>query len=266
MEAPRRTMNILMIGNSSSHFFTDELYFMLRSAGVEARVSNITAAGCTLREHWTWHEGGERKNELYTFDQSGRSCAKPVGLDDCLSQCEWDVISYQDGERHYRLHGPIEAQRCMEPYLRQLTDYVRGRFPHARHYYHQVWAYQIGYSRADNPFRVLDEAAQAQMHRHLLDMCLYACRAHSLLRVPTGDAWQIARSDPRIGDVLCLPDCVHDCEEGGGQYLNACVWFETLLGISCVGHPYRPDYPLAEEKIAALQRAAHEAVSAMRRA
>jgi hypothetical protein len=33
------------------------------------------------------------------------------------------------------------------------------------------------------------------------------------------------------------------------------VWFEVLFGISCVGNTYRPDYPLAEERIAALQEA-----------
>ena len=61
---------------------------------------------------------------------------------------------------------------------------------------------------------------------------------------------------------LTFGDGYHDGDIGGGQYLNACVWFETLTGKSCVGNAYRPaDYDLSEEKIAVLQQSAHEAVT-----
>jgi hypothetical protein len=51
---------------------------------------------------------------------------------------------------------------------------------------------------------------------------------------------------------------------GGGQYLNACIWFEVLSGKSCIGNTWRPsDYRLSEEKIAGLQLAAHQAVAEM---
>ena len=72
-----------------------------------------------------------------------------------------------------------------------------------------------------------------------------------------------------MGDVLCnrgaKSDNYHDGEEGGGQYLNACVWFETLTGQSCIGNTWRPDtYELSESMIAALQQAAHRAVAESR--
>ena len=74
---------------------------------------------------------------------------------------------------------------------------------------------------------------------------------------------------PVIGNRLCyrkskLDDTSHDGDLGGGQYLNACVWFEMLTGQSCIGNTYRPDYELSEEKIAILQQAAHKAVLAER--
>ena len=34
----------------------------------------------------------------------------------------------------------------------------------------------------------------------------------------------------------------HDGDIGGGQYLNACVWFEVITGISVLGNPYVPEY------------------------
>ena len=61
-----------------------------------------------------------------------------------------------------------------------------------------------------------------------------------------------------------MSDTSHDGDIGGGQYLNACVWFETLTGQSCVGNAFRPDYELSEEMITMLQNAAHIAVETMR--
>lgn len=67
----------------------------------------------------------------------------------------------------------------------------------------------------------------------------------------------------RLGVNGNLGDMYHDGDIGGGQYLTASVWFEILTGRSCIGNTYRPDYELSEEKIAALQQAAHEAVAMM---
>ena len=83
---------------------------------------------------------------------------------------------------------------------------------------------------------------------------------HGLTVVPSGEAWEKARANELIGDTLCMADNHHEGEEGGGQYLNACVWFEMLTGRSILGNTYRPSYDLAEEKIPVLQEAAHEAV------
>ena len=64
-------------------------------------------------------------------------------------------------------------------------------------------------------------------------------------------------------------DLSHDGDIGGGQYLNGCVWFEILTHKSVIGNSFRPvytheisgnTYQFTEEKIAALQKAAHEAV------
>jgi hypothetical protein len=79
--------------------------------------------------------------------------------------------------------------------------------------------------------------------------------------MPSGDAWQHARSDSRVGDILCKTDLYHD-GESGGQYLNACVWFEVLTKKSCVGNPFSPDsYHLDNTIRQGLQEAAHRAVT-----
>ena len=60
---------------------------------------------------------------------------------------------------------------------------------------------------------------------------------------------------------------LHNGDIGGGQYLNACAWFEAITGKSCIGNTFRPVYEyagqkhsLSEEMITVLQSAAHQAV------
>ena len=96
--------------------------------------------------------------------------------------------------------------------------------------------------------------------------------------VPIGTAWQNARKNTydiggeevKVGDILCNKDpdgtsggdCDHDGTTGGGQYLNALVWFELFSGKSCVGTTWRPTkYEVREDRALALQKAAHEAIA-----
>jgi hypothetical protein len=62
-------------------------------------------------------------------------------------------------------------------------------------------------------------------------------------------------------------DLSHDGDVGGGQYLNACVWYEVLFGESCVGNTFRPNYKYNGTSmnmlidVETLQQAAHQAVT-----
>ncbi len=96
--------------------------------------------------------------------------------------------------------------------------------------------------------------------------------------LPVGDLWwELSHSEDaavkEIGDNLWRGegsigpwgDYKHDGSIGGGQYLNACLWFEYLTKTSCVGNPWRPHtapvarlrYTLEENFIHFLQNAAH---------
>jgi hypothetical protein len=252
---------ILMIGNSFCQRYLHELHGMAAAAGISCRLTSVVAGACILERHWNWCRDGEKHYCVLTMDDDGLRTVDGWGLDDALALDEWDAISYQDGEYYYRLYGADSAREHMEPYLGNLVKHVRDKFPRASHWFHQVWAYQVGYDRpAKSPFKVPDAEVQATMHQDLRDMTLEACAAHGLARIPSGDAWALARADRRLGDTLCANDCEHDGDVGGGQYLNACVWFETMFGLSCLGNAYRPPYALEEGKIEALQEAAHRAV------
>ena len=110
------------------------------------------------------------------------------------------------------------------------------------------------------------------MHNLIKQLAYEVAQENGVNVVPVGDAWEIARRNDIIGNTLCarkninnnIGDYYHDGDIGGGQYLNACVWFESLTGQSCVGNAFRPEYELSEDMISVLQNAAHQAMENMR--
>ena len=133
-------------------------------------------------------------------------------------------------------------------------------------YWQSSGSYQIGY---DDKFKVDSFETQNAQVAILSEYSQLVCDTFGLSLVPRGDAAQLARANPVIGDTITarlgvnndLGDMRHDGDIGGGQYLTACAWFEVLFGQSCVGNTWRPPYALSEEKITALQEAAHQAVA-----
>ena len=231
------------------------------------KVCNVYYSGCSLKQHWTWWKLNESHYQYFETDGRGRKkVADPTNLMFCLKRENWDVISFQQAVQSSK--GDLEhAKNTHYKYLSGLYEFLKEQFPQSNFYWHQRWAYQVGYDRAD--LAIENAQQQAEMARWYKEFAVAVCQDFPLTRVPTGDAWQYARQDPRVGDVLCnrgnKSDNYHDGDEGGGQYLNGCVWFETITGKSCIGNTWRPDsYPLSESKIKALQEAAHRAVAEMR--
>ena len=265
-EDPKKddVLNILMVGNSFSYSFVDELYDMAKAAGIKMRICNIYASGCSTEKHWKWWKSGEANyEEFWTTDDEGRRKQTGVNLEYCLKQYNWDVISLQEASGAVRLNTAEQALESSHTYRKELIAYFKEQFPQSRHVWHQTWAYQIGFD--DYGYKVEDTTEQNAYYERMKKVAVSTCEEFGLERINSGDAWQIARANPVVGDHLCEKangkcDYYHDGDMGGGQYLNACVWFEVITGQSCIGNTFRPAYAISEEKIIALQQAAHEAV------
>lgn len=258
-------INVLMIGNSGCYYYVEELYGIAKAAGINMKVCNLYYSGCPMEKHWTWWKQNESNYQYFVTDGNGRVKYEKYSLRMAL-QCEnWDMISLQEA---FSPNKAKDRELCFakaDPYTKDLMKYLREQFPQSEFFWHQTWSYEVGYDR-DNGVIDSPEAQEAH-HQTVRDVALHLCKEYDLIRIPVGDAWQIARKDPMIGDVLChkkgaVGDFLHDGDTGGGQYLNACVWFEVLTGKSCIGNTWRPEYDLSEEKIVQLQKAAHEAVEA----
>ncbi len=256
-------INVLMIGNSFCYYYVEELYGIAKAAGVDMKVCNVYYSGCSIKQHWTWWKANEANYQYFETDGSGRKKYENYTLNMCLRQENWDVISIQRGSKDY----PSGKKETTYKQLTELLDYIKGQFPQSTYYFHHTWAYQVGYDR--NGFKMESAAQQAQSAADKKVTSLEICKDFNLIMVPSGDAWQYARNDKRVGDILCnrgaKSDNYHEGEEGGGQYLNACVWFETITGKSCIGNDWRPgNYKLSESMVTALQQAAHRAVAESR--
>ena len=88
------TINVLMIGSSFCYYYVEELYGMLKAAGIEAHVYNVYYSGCRLERHWNWWKNGEANYELFITNAQGRKrITQGASLEYCLTQENWDVIS-----------------------------------------------------------------------------------------------------------------------------------------------------------------------------
>lgn len=261
------TMNILMVGNSFCYYFADELYGMLQAAGIKARVYNINYSGCKLEQHWNWWKNGEAHYDFICHDETGMSKIEGCTLEWCLQAQNWDVITLQEGSAKMRSGDPKTELVNSKRYRDELYGLFKEQFPQTQLYWHQTWAYQVGFH---NDNYSVDADEQAAYHERQREYALGVCRENGVNRIPSGDAWKLVRDGGY--DNLCarlaknngVGDYYHDGDIGGGQYLNACVWLEVLTGQSCVGNAFRPDYELSEDLITTFQNAAHQAVEDMK--
>ena len=262
------TINILMIGNSFCYYYADELVGMAAANGIKLRVSNIYYSGCTLTQHYNWWKQNESNYAFITHDENGRTEIKGANLDYCLKQANWDVISLQVGSKDVLNKSVEQVLEDTRQIRAELWEYIKGHFPMSKYYWHHTWSYQLGCER----YGVLWSEVSQQHDRDQYNATLAKsiCVENDLLRVPSGPAWRIVRDGgydnmcARMGVNGGLGDYYHDGDTGGGQYLNACVWFETVLGQNCIGNTFRPNYTLSEDLITIFQKAAHDAVAQMK--
>ena len=264
--------NLLMVGHSGCYYYTDELYNVAKAAGVKMRVCNVYYSGCPLEKHWEWWKNGEANYDFYVIDDAGKKEFNQVDLVFCMEQYNWDVITLMENSKLTRKDAGKDAFAEKEMYIADLFGFFKEQYPKTEILWHHAWSYQVGYDgTATNGYKVETAEEQAGFAARRKEFAMCVVDKFGVRRVPAGDAWQIVRTEygyddlcARLGSNGGKGDNSHDGDIGGGQYLNACVWLETLTGKSCIGNTWRPNYySLDEELIPKLQQAAHKAVEEM---
>lgn len=292
-------INVLMVGSSFCYYYVQELYALGQAAGIDIRVCNLYYSGCPLEKHYNWWVGGNSNYQYYETYHDGRKLTSNVSLEWGLAQQEWDFISLQESSSRSFNNHPTHAQDTQgmwEP----LLDYFLEQFPDAQVLWHQPWTYQAAaYGKEGASYTPeLQQSNQDKIEYFSKQICDHYNTGDETLvqRVNTGRAWQIMRTEFGY-DYLCCRlgktsadgvdhagDGYHDGDIGGGQLLNACVWFEIITGKSVVGNTYIPaystsstldatlfdnlnvvktdkGYALTPEFVAQIQQAAHKAVA-----
>lgn len=282
-------INVLMIGNSHCYYYVEELYGLAKAAGIDMRVCNVYYSGCYLEQHYNWWVNGDANYQFFETYTDGRSGTSNATLEWCLAQYDWDVISIQQ----YGIHESADAAAHFAEtatYHETLLPYLKAQFPTARMMWHQTWGYQFNGGSGD--YTRYNADACKNLYLQQQQFAKLICAEYGYERVPSGEAWENMRNDSdynylcvRLGNENNWGDGYHDGDIGGGQYLNACVWFEVITGQSVVGNTYAPAYKntgvasaitdklhvthdgtyytLNADFITQLQNAAHKAVTEM---
>lgn len=296
------TLSILMVGNSFCYYYVEELYGILMAnpdpnRGYEkVQIFNLYYSGCRLDQHLSWWQTGAANYQLFKTDINGRiemEPAKQWTLENALRQGKWDYISLQGSiAGGSYVTGGRDLHMLIGQTAQPLLELFHEQHPYAKLLWHRTWPFEVGRISGET---VYTEELLEKYNAGMQEACDYMCnefdadKDYDLTMVNSGAAWVRAREAnakletsliPEEGGLcarkgkrnegtypyhLANPDAgdgYHEGDIGGGQFLNACVWYETITGQSCLDNPYKPtwengNYELSDEFAALLRNAAH---------
>ncbi len=275
-------VRLLTVGNSFTRNANRFLPDLVEAAGHKLTHETLLIGGSPLELH---------AEKALAFEQDrqhphGRY-AGGKSLQESLLADEWDFVTIQ--QVSMRSHD-IDTYR---PHAGRLAGLIRRYAPQAQLLVHQTWAYRVDDPRFGKESTPPGEpATQEAMYRGLTDAYTKIAEELGAKRIPVGDAFFRADTDPKFGyrvdesfDVTtaehpALPNQSRSLHVGwrwqkrgdtwklgidghhandAGEYLGACVWFESLFGRSPVGNRFVPE-GLDAEHARFLQLVAHQAV------
>lgn len=282
------TVRLLTVGNSFSHNATHYLGDIAKAAGDTLILREDNIGGSSFDVHLkklaVWQKDPKSKLGQYTEGK---------GLQDDLTGQQWDFITIQQAS--IKSHD-VNTYR---PHAQQLADFIRKHAPSATLIMHQTWEYRVDDARfsVKEP-KPGEPKTQDEMYAGLKSAYNTIAKELNVKLIPVGDAFHLANRDPKWGYKVPkttfdsknaktgeLPDQTHSLNVGwnwkkqpdgkeklgmdghhanmAGEYLGACVWYETLFGKSVEGNAFVPKgLDAAYAKF--LQGVAHRVVKAMK--
>lgn len=254
-------IKVLAIGNSFSEDAEAYTSQIAAASGVELMFGNLYIGGCPLERH---HQNMLENAPAYRYTKTGAE-SRTASILDALKEESWDFVTMQQASHYSGLY------ETYQPFLTELSAYVREHAPQAEQLIHETWAYEVDSGHAG--FADYDRD-QAKMYLQIRSAYEHAAASIGGARIiPAGDAIQIARAHPAFrypeGGKSLNRDGYH-ASWTHGRYLIALVWVETLTGLNLTGNsfvPVREDAPEltpSPEELAILKACAHRAVEARR--
>ncbi len=280
----QKHVRLLTVGNSFTRNANRFLNDLVKASGHRLTHETLIVGGSPLQLHagmaLAYEENSSDPASHYADNRS---------LQDLLRTDVWDFVTIQQAS--IKSHD----LQTYQPYASQLADVVHRYAPQAQLLIHQTWAYRSDDPRFNKPSTKPGEPnTQEAMYRGLTDAYRTITSELNAKRIPVGDAFFMAASDPMFGyhkDELFktnsavfpeLPNQRYSLHIGwqwkmqndqqtlqldghhaniAGEYLGACVWFEALFGESPIGNSFVPA-TLDIEHAKFLQLTAHRAMTA----
>ena len=206
-------MDVLAIGNSFSQDATRYLSDIAHAQGETLNVVNLYIGGCSLERHFRNMLSEER---AYDLQVNGMNTTFKVSLKEALLNRAWDVVTLQQAS-HFS-----NQYESYQPYLSELSAYVKRLCPKAQQIIHQTWAYEDGSAKLE----ALDYGSAVDMLNDVKGA--YERAAMDI------DADDLIPSGELMGMLREMGYTVHrdtfHASLGLGRYALALLWYAVLTG------------------------------------
>lgn len=296
MKQDKKSLKVLMIGNSFSICVLNHMPAIAAECGCELDLVSMYIGGCSMERHagnlyagksfsefrpyridWSYSslKEGEKvpfEESLYTerYEENGEKKERWWGnIPALLRGDEWDIVTIQQASHESWNAGSYH------PWADLLIKEIREAVPKAKIYVQQTWSY----CKMDARICGADGGVgswgfdQVGMYERLTENYEKLANENNLEMIPTGKAVQMFREqmpvraveEDIVGRKWVFADGREGCDSihlnGRGEYLQGCVWVERLFGVDVrkVADKGRENVPGTEEERALMRSCAHEA-------
>lgn len=232
-------MNILCIGNSFSQDATRYLSAIAKADGFELNVVNLYIGGCSLHTHF---RNIMTEEKAYYLEVNGQYTGFCVSVKEALLNREWDVVTMQ------QVSNRSVDYESYQPYLNELSAYVKKFAPQAKQIIHQTWPYEkdsyrlcveLGYSKPEEMFSDIEKAYENAAREIAADGMILSGKLISKMG--------------ELGFTKVYRDTFH-ASLGAGRYGLGLLWYKTLTGRGISENAFRDfDEPVSEAEIAKIK-------------
>lgn len=237
-------MKVLAIGNSFSQDATRYLHQIAKADQFDLKVVNLYIGGCSLERHYDNITGDKKE---YSFEFNGESTGLKVSVREALESDGWDYVTMQQVS-HLSIH-----YSTYQPYLNELSGYVKKYAPGAEQLMHQTWAYEQGSQKLCGELGYKD---QKEMFEDLKNAYDKAASELGIKIIPGGEVMQNLLNS---GVKKIHRDTCH-ASLGLGRYALGAVWYECLTGNNILNNNFNDlDEFASDADMKTAEICAHEA-------
>ena len=237
---------ILLISNSLGVDATRYLYGICRKANENVLTACLYIGGCSLALHYENMLSEENAYQLYL---NGVETPFKISIKEALLACDWDIVTFQQASTK---SGDFATY---EPYLSELSSYVKKFVPQAKQYIHAIWPWSdTRLSNGTLPYATFEEMAKRDNEAYML-----AARAiNADGYIPATIAME--KLYKKIGDGA-YRDGAH-ASYGVGRYMLGLLWYGVLFDKNVCGIGYRDfDVEMSDEEIEIAERCTSETLA-----